>query len=145
MKAAALSLATALALTLAACSAPPVQVEEPSTSGPAPTRQRAQPTFDSEVGALDPTQVQAVFDSASESLKECYSRGVGRIGFLAGEIKLAVRVLQDGSTKYAFVKESTLGDRSTEECMLGVVKRKTWPKPQGGREGTAETSFTFDP
>jgi hypothetical protein len=70
---------------------------------------------------------------------------VQRIGFLAGEIKLAVRVAEDGSTKHAFVKDSTLGDRATETCMLGVLKRQSWPRPVGGKEGNADTTFSFDP
>ena len=82
---------------------------------------------------------------ASSALKQCYAQGVGRNELLAGDVKLAVRVAEDGSTKYAFLKESTLGDRATEECMLGVLKKQTWPKPVGGREGNADTSFGFDP
>ena len=29
--------------------------------------------------------------------------------------------------------------------MLGVLKKQTWPKPQGGKEGTADTNYSFDP
>ena len=136
----------AAALAASACSAPPPPpVEDPSDNGPSPTTKRVVPTIESEVGALDQKKVAAVFQSAGESLKDCYARGVGRVAFLAGEIRLAVRVNEDGSTKHTFVKESTLGDRATEACMLGVLKRLTWPRPQGGKEGNADTSFTFDP
>lgn len=136
----------AAALAAAACSSPPPPpVEDPSNNGSAPTTKRVVPTIESEVGALDQKQVAAVFQGAGESLKDCYTRGVGRVAFLAGEIRLAVRVAEDGSAKHTFVKESTLGDRTTEACMLGVLKRLTWPKPQGGKEGNADTTFTFDP
>ncbi|MEZ4313016.1 MAG: AgmX/PglI C-terminal domain-containing protein [Polyangiaceae bacterium] len=101
--------------------------------------------MESEIGALDANKVQAVFDSAASDIKSCYERGVARVPFMAGEIKLAIRVSEDGSTKHAFVKDSTLGDRTTESCMLSAVKHRTWPKPQGGKEGTAETSFMFEP
>lgn len=103
------------------------------------------PSVESEIGALDSTKVQAIFDAAAPALKQCYMQGVGRIGFLGGDIRLAVRVNEDGATKQAFVKESTLGDRTTEACMLGVLKKQTWPKPQGGKEGTADTNYSFDP
>lgn len=136
----------ALSLAAAACSAPPPPpIEDASTDAPEPTRKRVVPTIESEVGALDMKQVSAVFESAGESLKECYARGVGRVAFLAGEIRLAVRVGEDGAAKYAFVKDSTIGDRATETCMLAVLKKRTWPKPQGGKEGNAETPFAFDP
>jgi hypothetical protein len=135
----------ALVLGAAACSTPaPPPPDDPKTE-PEPTRKRIVPSVESEIGALDAGKVQAVFDAASGALKDCYSRGVGRIGFLAGEIKLAVRVGEDGATRYTFVKDSTLGDRSTEACMLGVLMKQRWPKPEGGKEGNADTSFTFDP
>lgn len=135
----------ALVLGAAACSTPAPPPPDGPADPPAPTRQRVLPSVESEVGALDAGKVQAVFDHASNALKDCYARGVGRIGFLAGEIRLAVRVDQEGATKYAFVKDSTLGDRATESCMLAVLKKQVWPQPVGGREGTAETSFMFDP
>jgi hypothetical protein len=140
-----LPVTAAISLGAAACSTPPPPPPDDVTDAPEPTRKRIVPTIESEVGALDSAKVQAVFDAASGALKECYERGVGRIGFLAGEIKLSVRVGEDGATKYTFVKESTLGDRQTEACMLGVLKKQRWPKPEGGKEGNADTSFTFDP
>lgn len=130
---------------LVACGPPPPPPDGPADVAPEPTRKALLPSVESEVGALDAGQVQAVFSGASAALQDCYARGVGRIAFLAGEIRLAVRVGEDGSTRYAFVKDSTLGDRATESCMLGVLRTKRWPKPVGGKEGNAETSFQFDP
>ncbi len=136
----------AAALGAAACSAPPPPpVEDPSNDGPAPTTKRVVPTIESEVGALDQKKVAAVFEGAGESLKDCYARGVGRVAFMAGEIRLAVRVAEDGSAKHTFVKDSSLGDRVTESCMLRVLAKLSWPRPQGGKEGNADTTFTFDP
>ncbi|MBK8252983.1 MAG: AgmX/PglI C-terminal domain-containing protein [Polyangiaceae bacterium] len=140
-----LPIALTTALSTIACGPPPPPPDNPQNDGPAPTTKKAVPMIESEIGALDANKVQAVFQSASESLKECYARGVGKIGFLAGDIKLAVRVSEDGSAKYVYVKDSTLGDRSTESCMVSVLKGKSWPKPVGGKEGNAETSFSFDP
>jgi hypothetical protein len=136
----------ALASSAIACSAaPPPPPDDPTNEAPPSARKRILPSVESEVGALDSVKVQAVFDAAAGEIKRCYERGVGRIGFLAGEIKLAVRVGEDGSAKYTFVKESTLGDRHTEMCMLQILRRQKWPKPEGGKEGTADTTFTFDP
>ena len=56
-----------------------------------------------------------------------------------------MRVAEDGSTRYVFFKDSTLGDRATEACMLGVLRKQTWPKPVGGKEGNADSTFGFDP
>jgi hypothetical protein len=67
------------------------------------------------------------------------------VPYLAGEIRLSVRVTIEGTVRWAYVKDSTLGDRETETCMLAVLKGTTWPKPVGGGEGLAENTFTFEP
>ncbi|MGK4005915.1 AgmX/PglI C-terminal domain-containing protein [Sorangium sp. So ce1036] len=97
-----------------------------------------------EIGAMNEEKVQAAFERASHRLSRCYERGVQRIPYLGGEIRFKVRVTEEGTARWAFVKESTLGDRETEACMLDVLKATRWPKPVGG-EGLAENSFTFEP
>ena len=44
----------------------------------------------------------------------------------------------------ARVEHSTIGDRSTETCMLAVLRGHAWPKPVGGRKGQVHKSFAFD-
>src|SRR5690242_20507651 len=94
----------ASAFGAAACSSPPPPPAEGPTNddAPAPTRRRAGPSVESEIGALDSAKVQAVFDAAAPALKDCYLKGVGRIGFMGGDIRIAVRVNEDGSTKHVF-------------------------------------------
>ncbi len=136
----------AAAVALAACGAPNVPPpDDPVAEAPAPTTKRVVPSIESEIGALDARKVDAAFSGAAESLKNCYASGVGRIPFLAGDIRLSVRVDENGATKYVFVSESTLGDRTTEACMLGVLKKVKWPKPEGGKEGNAAAPFNFSP
>src|SRR6185369_16742726 len=54
------------------------------------------------------------------------------------------RIAKSGSVRWAYVKDSSLGDRTTETCMLDALKSISWPKPVGG-EGLAENSFGFEP
>ncbi|AUX31142.1 MULTISPECIES: AgmX/PglI C-terminal domain-containing protein [Sorangium] len=98
----------------------------------------------SEIGGMNEEKVQAAFERASLRLSRCYQKGVERIPYLGGEIRFKVRVTEEGTARWAFVKDSTLGDRETEACMLKVLKATKWPKPVGG-EGLAENSFTFEP
>jgi hypothetical protein len=134
----------ASALALPACSsAPPPPPETPKTEEPS-NRNRVTPSFESEIGALDELKVKQTFQRSAEKLSGCFTRGSEKIPYLAGEIRFVVRVAKDGSTRWAFVKDSTLGDRATESCMLEVLKGATWPKPEGG-EGLAENSFAFEP
>ncbi len=112
--------------------AEPVETRRPAMSAQA------------EIGAMNEEKVQAAFERASHRLAGCYEKGVQRIPYLGGEIRFKVRVTEEGKARWAFVKDSTLGDRETEACMLEVLKKTRWPKPVGG-EGLAENSFTFEP
>lgn len=133
------------AIGIGACGAPPPPPEAPKQEASTDAgRQRATPSFESEVGALDESKVTATFQRSAEKLGACYAKGTEKLAYLAGEIRFVVRVARDGSTRWAFVEDSNLGDRETEACMLGVLKSLTWPKPEGG-EGMAKNQFTFKP
>jgi len=45
--------------------------------------------------------------------------------------------------QYGYFEDSTVGDRETEKCILGVLQAASWPKPQGG-EAEVRKSFGFD-
>lgn len=107
-------------------------------------KKRGGPAIEQEIGALDAGKVKETFQRAFGKLSACYSKGTERIAYLSGEVHFVVRVAKDGSTRWAFFKVSTLGDRETEHCMLEALKTTSWPKPEGG-EGLAENSFTFEP
>jgi len=66
------------------------------------------------------------------------------VEFISGHVKFFVRITMDGSAKWAYLPECTIGDRETERCMLGVVKSARWPTPVEG-EGQAQKAFDFDP
>jgi hypothetical protein len=56
-----------------------------------------------------------------------------------------VRVKKDGSARWIYVKDSSLGDHETEACMVGVLKAVKWPEPIDGEEGILENGFEFAP
>jgi hypothetical protein len=135
----------ALSLVGIGCAdAPPPPAKEP----PPPPRDTEEvatgPSVESEIGALDDTKVKQAFEHISIRLTSCFSDGARDVPYLAGDVRFVLRIKKDGSVRWAYVKDSTLGDRKTELCMIGAVKAATWPKPLGG-EGIAENSFTFDP
>jgi hypothetical protein len=101
--------------------------------------------FDADVGALDQSKVNATLNRTSGKLTDCFNDGLKRVPFLGGNIKFALRINQAGVATVAFLKESTLGDRTTEACILDALRAATWPAPVGGREGLAEGGFGFDP
>jgi hypothetical protein len=101
--------------------------------------------FDADIGALDQNKVNRALDRASGKLTDCFHDGLTRVAFLGGNIKFALRINQEGVATVAYLKESTLGDRTTESCMLNALRAAKWPSPVGGREGLADGGFGFDP
>ena len=98
-----------------------------------------------ELGSIDPKAADKVFQKLQPELLNCQKEGVSRVDVLGGDVKFFVRIGHDGRARYAYFEETTLGDRSTEKCMLDVVMRGNWPKPEGGDEAEARKSYGFDP
>lgn len=97
------------------------------------------------IGALDEDQVTRTFRSCLSGFEQCLSAGANRVQYIGGSVDFAIKVDESGHLSDAHLRSSTLGDRETEQCMLGVLRSKTWPKPVGGKSGLAEKSFDFDP
>lgn len=130
---------------LSGCGGSPPPVEAaPVVEAPSAER-RAGPSLSvqTEVGALDEEGTQRAFKRVSKSLVRCFSTAQKRVPYLGGDIRLVVRVAVDGTARWVYVKDSTLGDRETEDCMVAKLKSSQWPKPVGG-EGLAENVFTFE-
>jgi hypothetical protein len=97
-----------------------------------------------QLGSLDEGKVNETFATLAPRFGECLSQGASRVEFLGGHVKFAIRIALDGIVKWAYLSESTLGDRDTERCMLNATKGARWPLPQEG-EGQAQRAFDFDP
>jgi len=100
--------------------------------------------MDADIGALPEGQVTATFQKSQTELGRCVDQGRTRLPYLSGTVHFKVRVGSSGKANEAHLTLSTLGDRDTEACMLGALRSASWPEPVGGREGIAETEFTFD-
>ncbi|HMJ15725.1 MAG TPA: AgmX/PglI C-terminal domain-containing protein [Polyangiaceae bacterium] len=98
-----------------------------------------------EIGALDEAAVDRTFRKTLSGLEGCLHAGARRVEFIGGQVSFYIEVDSSGSLSHARLEESTLGDRETEKCMLGVLRGKRWPKPVGGDIGYARKSFDFDP
>ena len=112
----------------------------------APRRHEDGPTISAsaEIGALDEGKVTKTFRGAQDALQKCVSAGAERNELEGGDIAFLVKIGGGGRVVHAHAEKSTLGDRDTEKCMLDVLKRRTWPEPQGGDVGLARNSFGFD-
>jgi hypothetical protein len=133
-----------LLLALLGCGSVPGPLEQPTSPQPVRkkrNRKRGGPSIAAEVGALDAKETQAVFSAAMPAIEGCLAAGRERLSYLAGELKVLLRIASDGSVRYALPLKSTFGDLASEQCMLKALTDKSWPRPQGGREGEARQSF----
>jgi hypothetical protein len=141
------TLALALATSsLAACGG---DADKPARSATdvsgAPSADRPGMQASSEIGGLNEEEVEAAFSSSVGGLKRCLSRGAERVEFLGGSVSFFLKIDSGGKVHHAHLEHSTLGDRTTERCMLDALRAKSWPKPVGGDHGLARKSFSFDP
>jgi hypothetical protein len=93
-----------------------------------------------ELGSIDQRAVEQTLAKLETKLETCHKQGRERIEYLSGEMKVFLRVGQDGKVKYGYFDESTLGDRETEKCILDLFAATDWPKPQGG-EAEVKNAF----
>jgi hypothetical protein len=132
----------AAALLAAACSQPP-----PATPAPPPREaQRIDPgptTMEGEIGGMNEEAVEHAFDALESEVAACIREGSERVREIGGRFVLSLRVDRQGALRWAYLSESTLGDRETEKCVLGLARERTWPKPVGG-EGLATRTFEID-
>ena len=97
-----------------------------------------------QLGSIDEGQVNQKFAELAPRFGECLAQGSSRVEFLGGHVKFVMRISMEGVARWAYLAESTLGDRETERCMLNIAKGAKWPLPQEG-EGQAQKAFDFDP
>lgn len=131
-------------IVLGACGGtpPPKPVEPPPVVEP-PHATVAPMKSSQELGQIDEGATNKTFQSLQDKLLDCQKNGLSRVEFLAGDAKFFLRIAQDGSVRWAYLEDSTLGDRDTEKCMVGVVSSAHWPLPDGG-EAEVQKAISFD-
>jgi hypothetical protein len=134
------------AISLGACgvSEPPPEAPTQAAVAKKPTRPKHAMSVSGQLGSLDDRAVDQTFGRLMPRFQSCIGDGMGRVEFLGGHLRFLVRIREDGAVRWAYVSESTVGDRDTEKCMLGVIRATSWPPPIDG-EGQAEKTFDFEP
>lgn len=117
---------------------------------PAPTAELSPKKVDpgassvvSEVGGLNEDAMEKAFGEMRSLLEACVEKRRD-FEFLGGKMKLSLRIGRDGTARWAYLSETTLGDRMTEKCVLDAATSRAWPAPVGG-EGLADKEFSIDP
>jgi hypothetical protein len=137
--------AGALSMCAAACGGskpPPKPVEEPKQESTGPSG--PQLVVEQEFGSIDPGAVEQTFSKLEGDLERCHVEGRDRLEYLAGDVKVFLRIDKQGKVRWGYFEESTLGDRDTEKCIMDVLSRATWPRPIGG-EAEVRHGFGWSP
>ena len=110
---------------------PKAPVEEPQVEE-GPKRTGPTPQVSQELGSIDQRAVEATFAKLQGPLEKCHTQGRGRVEYLAGDVKVFLRIDTAGKVRYGHFEESTIGDSDTERCILDVFSGARWPQPEGG-------------
>jgi len=93
------------------------------------------------MGTISPDSVRDTLQMRQDRFLDCFMRRLDDVHVLGGTIELAFRVKVDGTVLWVYPKRSTVGDRETERCILGVASTVRFRRPNGGE---AEFSWPFE-
>jgi len=94
------------------------------------------------LGTLAPATISRAMAQRMDRFTACFAARYDALPVLGGAAQLSFRVRQDGSVRWVHLTESTVGDRETERCVLGVAAGMRFsPGPVGGE---AEFQDTLD-
>jgi outer membrane biosynthesis protein TonB len=125
-------------------------VEEPEVPdagiAPEPPKRKVVPAGDpwACAGDITPTAIRRVLGEEQAAVRSCYERQLRNNNMLQGDIKLQVRVGNDGKVSATRVG-GNLKDADVKNCVQNVAKNWSFPAPSGGTCAVFEAPFHFTP
>lgn len=126
--------AAALALGCGSSTPPPAAAPPPADE-PAPEKHSSTPNIEYDLGPIDPGTFKKKVESLKPQWNDCYSSAHEKQETLEGKLTFTVRTNKDGSVKWAYVKESDLGAREVEKCIVDSLKAQNFGPPMDAKEG----------
>jgi hypothetical protein len=125
-------------VTLIGCGSTQKPVEEPK-----PEKQEVAesdhkagaPAIEYDLGPVDPNVFKKKVDGLKGDWMDCYKSAHEKHETLEGKLTFTVRTNKDGSVKWAFIKDSDLGSRVVEKCVLDTIKSSNFGAPMDAKEG----------
>jgi hypothetical protein len=124
---------------------PPAESSASSSGGELAEAPRPSLQVQGLLGTIPARKIEDLMASKLPAFQRCFFEGAGAVEFIGGEFRYYARVRNDGSVEYAYPKQSSVGHRETELCLLELVKRTRFPKPQGGDAAELAWGFALDP
>jgi hypothetical protein len=119
---------------------PPEETPSPEPPATAPTEAKPvepgiAPTGAPTRGKLPKAVVDEKLKSAAPAIQACYERGLKAKPTLRGNVDIAFVVAPDGKVAHASAAggDGALDDATTVDCILGEIRKLTFPEPSGGR------------
>lgn len=136
-----------LLLALAGCggSSRPEPEHAETDGGPATAAPQDDVQIEGIMGSYGRDVVVSLQAQQQDVVFACYQRALSERAYAYGRIVIAIRVAADGRVIWAHPKETDLGHRGAEKCMVDEVVRRRFPAPQGHAEAELSFSYEFEP
>jgi hypothetical protein len=92
-------------------------------------------------GTLSQNEIQGALEPRMLKFAQCVQRRSEQLDVIAGGMALEFHVALDGKVDSVYPRESNLGDREAERCVLALALATRFPAPRGGE---AEFSWSFE-
>lgn len=94
------------------------------------------------MGTIPERKILGTLEPKLPEFQRCFERGAQQVEFIAGRMDFYFRVGLDGRVEWVYPRNSTVGHRATELCLLAVAEAARFPEPKGG--GAAEIRWGFE-
>ncbi len=94
-------------------------------------------------GGIDPAIIRDVVQKNMGRIRYCYERELAAKPGLYGKVKLAWIITAEGTVKNQKIEQTTMKNNMVEGCMLRIVKRWKFPRPDGGGDVIVAFPFFF--
>jgi len=96
------------------------------------------------LGHISEAAVDQGMERGMNAFLRCFSERYDAIDVLGGSVELFFRVKRDGSVRHVYLRESSVGDRVTERCLVAAAARLRFQEPTGG-EAEFAAPLRLDP
>jgi len=95
-------------------------------------------------GDIPASELRSILAEGSSAIRGCYERQLRNNNQLQGDVRLQVRIGNDGKVAATRVT-GNLHDAEVKSCMQGVAKGWKFPAPAGGTCAVFDAPFKFQP
>ncbi len=95
-------------------------------------------------GDVAPRDITKVLNESQSAIRSCYERELRNDNALQGDLKLQVKIGNDGAVANTRVRGS-LNHKQVRECVQNIAKRWSFPAPVGGPCAVFDAPYNFMP